>query len=391
VRQLIAAPPCDEALAAAVRVGEPLRALPARALDRSLAAGAAGLAVCFAHLAAATGDRRDIEAADRYLDIAVDQVAADPLGTGVGLFAGLSGVAWAEMEVVHALGDAREPNEDLDALLAQALAHRPWPGAWDLVSGLVGLGVYALARPPASEPDLVGAVVRALAPLVRELAWTTDSRRTFGASPDTRPARYLDLGLAHGVPGAIALLVAAAVRGCADARELLPDAVAVVLAQELKGDETLGRFPAATWPGRALAPSRLAWCYGDLGVASVLLPAADLLADEAASAAGARALSAAAARTVEGSGVIDAALCHGTAGVAVLFARLAGAGDGPAASAARAWRTRLVQEVAADRLPDQPGLLEGRAGVVLALLSLAGAATGWESALLVGAAPVRAG
>jgi hypothetical protein len=47
--------------------------------------------------------------------------------------------------------------------------------------------------------------------------------------------------------------------------------------------------------------------------------------------------------------------------------------------------------VAADRLPDQPGLLEGRAGVVLALLSHAGAATGWESALLVAGAPVRAG
>jgi lantibiotic modifying enzyme len=92
----------------------------------------------------------------------------------------------------------------------------------------------------------------------------------------------------------------------------------------------------------------------------------------------------------ERSGVVDAGLCHGTAGVALLFHRLAEiTGDLAAAAAAATWGERLLGEVAADRLPPSPGLLDGRAGVVLALLSLAGLDRGWEAALLVGSPDVH--
>jgi lantibiotic modifying enzyme len=378
------------AVAAAQRLAEPIRALPARSLDRSLAAGAAGLAVCFARLASVTGEGRDATAAERYLSVAVDQVATDPLAGGLGLFAGLAGVAWAELAVARALGDRVEPNDDLDALLADVLERRPWPAAWDLVSGLVGIGVYALARPPGVGPDLVAAVVRALAPVLQELAWATDCRLTFGDAPvDGRPRRYLDLGLAHGLPGAIALLAAAARLGCGDALTLLPDAVTAVLAHELPGDAGPGRFPALAWPGGPCRATRVAWCYGDLGVAWALLAAGHLLSTGDASAAGGRALAAAAARSAERSGVVDHGLCHGTAGVALLLHRLATAtGDTSVAAAAASWGARLTG-AAASRLPAAPGLLEGRAGMVLALLALAGPDTGSESFLLVDADLVR--
>ena len=365
-------------LVAARRVAAPLRTLAAGDLDRSLASGAAGLAVCFAHLGAATGDARDLQAAERYLGIAVEQVAADPLGGGIGLFAGLTGVAWAELEVGRLLFVGVEPDDDLDALLAQALDRPAWPGPWDLVSGLVGIGVYALARPPTAAPDLVAGVVRALTPILRAGAWSTDSALTFGPHADPRLDHHVDLGLAHGIPGALALLAAAAGRGCAEARRALPEGTGRLLGHQFDA----GGFPAVAWAGLAPRPSRLAWCYGDLAVAWALYAAGHALGDSAILAAGERALAAATARQPGRSGVVDAGLCHGTSGVALLFHRLASV-YGDAASAAALWAGRLLDEVAADRLPTEPGLLEGRAGVVLALLALAGQDSGWDAALLM--------
>jgi lanthionine synthetase-like protein len=131
-------------------------------------------------------------------------------------------------------------------------------------------------------------------------------------------------------------------------------------------------------------------------VAWALLAAGDVLGTGGpsatggmASAAGGRALAAAAGRPAERSGVVDHALCHGTAGVALLLHRLAAAtGDEAVQAAAASWGARLAG-AAPDQLPAAPGLLEGRAGVVLALLALAGPDTGSESFLLVDAELLR--
>lgn len=376
------------ALDAARRLAAPLRALAARELDHSVGAGAAGLAVCFAQLASATGEERDRVAAERYLALSIDRVAASPLSGGIGLFGGLAGVAWAELEVSRAIGEVAQPSEDVDALLAAVLEREPWPGPWDLVSGLVGLGVYALRRPPGDTPDLLGPVVAALARALRVAAWSTDTTRTFGAAADGRPLHYVDLGLAHGIAGAIAVLAAALDAGCEAARPVLAEGVGRLLAHELALDVPDGRFPAVAWPGLAAGASRLAWCYGDLGIAAALLAAGDVEGDAVATGAGRRALASAACRSVDRSRVTDAGLCHGTAGVALLFHRLAPFGQG-APHAAETWSARLFDDVRTSRLPSAPGLLDGRAGVVLALLALAGRGGGWESALLPNAATVQ--
>ena len=369
------------AVDAARRLADPQRLLPAGQLDHSVATGSAGLGLCFAQLASVTGDDRDRRAAERYLGQAIDHVAAAPLEGGIGIFGGLVGVAWAEVEVSRTLGWEAEPSEDVDTLLAELLDREPWPGPWDLVSGLAGVGAYALRRPGGAGPDLVALVVRALARAVQGTGWRTETTSTFGAQGNGRPERYIDLGLAHGVPGAIAFLAGALDAGCEPARWVLAEGVGQLLEHELPPGAVGGRFPAVAWPGRAPRPSRLAWCYGDAGVAAALLAAGEVLDDHLATAAGRRALASAAARPLAGSGVSDAALCHGASGVALLFHRLGPYGHG-APEAAAAWTTHLLDEVHAGRLPSTPGLLEGRAGVVLALLAVAGHGGGWESVLL---------
>jgi hypothetical protein len=92
-------------------------------------------------------------------------------------------------------------------------------------------------------------------------------------------------------------------------------------------------------------PSRLAWCYGDAGIAGALCAAADLLDHarlrEMARVVGRRA----AAREESTARVVDGGLCHGTAGLGHGFNRLYQAtGEEIFLEAARTWFARTFEQ-----------------------------------------------
>ena len=221
---------------------------------------------------------------------------------------------------------------------------------------------------------------------------------------DRYPRRYHNLGLAHGVPGVVALLGLACAAGVAvaQARPLLDGTVRWLLAQQ-----TPGGFPSGVALEHVDKPARLAWCYGDPGVAVTLLGAARLV-DEPAWEREALAIARRAAqRPAEQSGVVDAGLCHGAAGLGHLFNRMFQAtGDDCLAEASRFWFERTLQMQrpgrgvggyeawgadADDELTwvADPSLLTGAAGIALALL----AATSdiepdWDRMLLAAVPPL---
>jgi hypothetical protein len=210
---------------------------------------------------------------------------------------------------------------------------------------------------------------------------------------ELHPEGYFNLGLAHGVPAVIALLGQANALGVHAPRSLtlLEGAVAWLLAQ--KNPEGSGScFATIVSPRYAqeTGPSRIAWCYGDLGLGVALLWAARSVGRgdwEAEALAIARL---AAKREVAKAGVRDAGLCHGAAGNAHIFNRLWQAtGEELFREAALTW----FEETLALRQPglglggfrawmpgpeakdnpepwvDAEGLLEGAAGIGLALLA----------------------
>jgi hypothetical protein len=176
-----------------------------------------------------------------------------------------------------------------------------------------------------------------------------------------------DLGAAHGTPGIIALLAGACVAGPGGepARSLLDDAVSWLLAQRRPPAEGC-LFPHAVPADEAPEPTGLAWCYGDLGIAAVLMAAGRALGvpaweDEALALA-----RGAAARAAEP--VPEPGLCHGAAGVAHLFNRLYQASGEPLLRAASLlWFERLLDRWQPEAR--EPGLLTGAAGIGLALLA----------------------
>jgi class I lanthipeptide synthase len=166
--------------------------------------------------------------------------------------------------------------------------NRPgWRRDYDLVSGLVGFGVYALERlpSPAAVACLEGVIDRLEGMSRRRsggITWHTSPNLLPEHQLKEYPRGYYSLGLAHGVPGVIALLGAAWAAGVRrrKARKLLDGAVAWLLRQRLPNSAGAS-FPVWIAPGLERKACRSAWCNGDPGVAVALLCAGRCVSDPA--------------------------------------------------------------------------------------------------------------
>jgi lantibiotic biosynthesis protein len=307
-------------------------------------------------------------------------------GDGFGLYSGLAGSMWS---LVHA-SDTAVAEEDLDVVaeaLISYLRNPHWFGHFDLINGLTGLAVYAAELPSSSSARaLLAAVSDQLAAMARTdvdgVYWWTPPELLPDHQQQRHPKGHVDLGVAHGVPGVLWALGAAAQAGIATGRQLLDRAVPWLLSQRLDGDVAFGY---TTTLDDAVEPARLAWCYGDVGVAATLMATAQM-ADRDDWRVEAAALAHRAAHRPEAtSAVVDPGLCHGAAGVGHLFRRLYDATGDPSMGEASA---RWLDVARAMPPPENPGFLNGPVGVELALL--AGASDvdpSWDRLLLASPAP----
>jgi lantibiotic modifying enzyme len=390
---------CGEEAASARRAVAEIAA--ALASDRGppghdLAGGAAGAALLFGYLARVTGDAGHRAAALALVDRAADHLACVP--TGPSLFHGFPGVAWAADHLRSLLGEVDPScNDDIDDAVATALGCAAGVLGFDLVTGVVGLGVYALERAGRPIAD------RCAARVVAQLAAT--ARRVPGGVVWTAPDRpdRIDLGLAHGIPGVIALLARCACPEAgpcsrdtaATARGLLDGAVAWLLAQR----DPDARFPPVIVGDRPRPPGRAGWCYGDAAVALALVHASRA-GDPAWFDAGLEIARTAAARPACETGVRDAGLCHGAAALGLIYQRLHHATGDPALhAAARDWVLRILARRSGRDEPAitagwsqattgapcaVPGLMNGAAGIGLVLLAASSeVAPDWDRALLL--------
>jgi lantibiotic modifying enzyme len=348
-----------------------------------------------AYLACASGD-------EAHADVALDSLdrAADALGAAAirpTLYGGFTGIAWMIEHVQEILGVDGDGNAAVDAALIRMVDAGPWPFGHDIIAGLAGIGVYALARAqrPGGEA-LLGRVVARLDAMSENDAsgawFYTPPERLSGVVLAALPHGCRDLGVAHGAAGVAAVLARAHATGKVGERAgaLARDAVRWLLDQRLAPDED-SCFPARRVPGRPAAPTRSAWCYGDPGVAVAVLGTAQRLDEPAWAEAALVGARKAAVRPDAAAGVVDAGICHGAAGLAHLFQRLFRAtGEALFHDAAHAWleRTLALREPGAGiagfrtwgRAPgagdgaelswyEDPGLLSGATGIALALLA----------------------
>jgi class I lanthipeptide synthase len=378
-----------------------------------VATGHAGQALFYGYLALHGGEERHSDAALERLGRAVEGLAAVPMSES--LFTGFPGIAWVAEHLEGRLFAAEEDgNAEVDEALLPALAQSPWRGEYDLIFGLAGLGVYALERlPRPSAASCLEQVVARLAERAERvpqgIAWFSPPESVPEFQREMYPRGLYNLGTAHGIPGVVPLLAAACRAGVAAdlARPLLADAMAWLLARRVAPEQGY-RFPHMFHPDAQPYPSRIAWCYGDVGVAAALLAAARAAGEPEWERAAVAAALCAAERPPERSAVLDAGLCHGAAGVAHLFNRMyQTTGEPRLGAAARDWFARALdyrqpgagiagfrawtvgdKEKEGGSWREDPGFLEGTAGIGLALLAaVSPVAPDWDRLLLASLAP----
>ena len=378
-----------------------------RSSGASPADGKGGVALFFAAIGEALEDRAAMAVADELLDLAIDEISnADQMETG--LYGGTLGLAWTLSRLQGVLVEPDDSVSDADELVARVLTADPWPGQYDLVQGLVGLGVFCIERLPRpiarqSLETVVAHLGRMAEAAPEGLRWRT-TPAMFPHRAAQYPDGHYDVGLAHGAAGVVALLAAAVDVGVTDAAPLLDGAIAWIRSERLVPTAKYGFSPGTIGPDGVRVPARMAWCYGDPGVAVALLAAGHAL-DDPRLIGEATELATACAPWVDRSGVVDASICHGSAGLGHIFNRLGQTlGDERLLDLARYWFGRTLRERRVDmpvagfpfygfpheaggtpQWEPQVGILEGAAGVGLALLAAATpVAPRWDSLLLIG-------
>jgi len=414
-RPILSGTAAEQALQAVEAIAEsipPITASPGEQ-DPSLGRGQAGLALLYTWLARAGCMPQADVLARQCLDQAVEAVSAQALNAS--LYGGFPGVAWAADVADRLLDpDAEDRSEDVDDVLLRLLSRADrWSAPYDLVVGLTGLGVYALQRCPRRVAvECLRRVVVLLDECARQdehgFYWWTPPAEILGQeSREQYPSGRVDLGVAHGMAGTIALLGGICGAGVeqATARPLLEGAVRWLLAHSVPTDAG-PTFPVWVAPGFQPCPARSAWCYGDPGIAAALLLAARGVGSAAWEREAVELARRAAERPASETGVVNANFCHGAAGLAHLYNRMYQAtGEPGLGRASLYWLERTLGFYRRARHAGDswvqgnwdPGrrelwtwtgteLVEGAAGVALVLLAAATSVEPtWDRVFLVSA------
>lgn len=384
-----------------------------------IAQGNAGLAVLSSYLDSCFPQECWDVIGHQHLEVAA-QAAEAQVNVPIGLFSGLSGLAFAAwclskggVRYRKLLAVIEEILLSQTIALAESLHHQKnglGVHQFDLISGLTGVGAYLLCRREEPRPAAaLQAVLHSLVKLTTEEAelpcWHTPPHLMFDETmARLYPNGNLNCGLAHGIPGPLALMALAQrsgvpIEGITDAIER----VASWLLQNRLDDSWGVNWPTAV-PLRpasapavfetgtdcsqpsfaAVSPSRTAWCYGSPGVARSLW-----LAGEALNCSEYRELAIAAMEGVYRKPLaarqIDSpTFCHGVAGLLQITLRFAHDTGLPIfTNNAMTLSEQLLSRYEpksllgyrslepGDRAVDQPGLLDGASGVALVLLAAA--------------------
>ena len=243
---------------------------------------------------------------------------------------GLAGIGWT-LEHLEQKGYAKYNTnillEDFDSVLSDVLEHEMKKGNYDFLHGAIGIVLYFISRIHKNEKLLP--VLQKFIVHLNDLSEKQPNGSIKWRSVidyETKKTVY-NISLSHGMASIAAILSRLyAIKGLDKkmVEKLLQDCINYILEQEIDKDRYGTFFPSyALESTEYLHGSRLAWCYGDLGIAMALWQAGVALQNETWKNKALEVLLFAAEKRkdLEKNMVKDAGLCHGTAGIGHIFYR----------------------------------------------------------------------
>ena len=245
------------------------------------------------------------------------------LSNQVDLCNGLSGVAWLLEYLNQCQGEDYDATmcDSLDEMLIDYVKAEPWSGEIEFIYGLAGLGSYAARRGRHQKGielyELIVSFYEQQAITLKDgISWSQPAYSIFRFNKEVE--HEFNLGLAHGVPGIIASLLPACTLPTLNRRAtaLVSQSCDWLVSQADKTNRQISYFGSFTDDKRN---TRLGWCYGDLTIALTLLRVGKVLnRQDYIDFATVIALDCA-KRDVKSAMINDAGLCHGSAGLALIF------------------------------------------------------------------------
>jgi lantibiotic modifying enzyme len=380
--------------------------------DISLTGGDAGRALFLLYYHKLSGNEAYLDKAIELMnDLLVNITQSDCHPSFAG---GLAGVGWLLQHAVNngfLDADMHALLGKMDDVLREWMMTEIQKGNYDYLYGATGVALYMLGKTAADEryTGYLSAYIRALEEQAiaeqEMIKWKAFLLHEGMYGPNACQDIF-NLGLSHGIPSIISFLVKAGRQPeLAEPCSRMIRKSCRYLQHHMRAPEEHGSYFGylVNSSGTQTPASRLAWCYGDLGVCTTLWQAGEALQQEDIKAAALEIGRFNARKRDLAAGLVqDACFCHGTSGIAHIYHKMyRHTGEPLFSDAADFWyKETLAMATFEDGLagyktymgsgPDNgewynvPGLLEGVSGIGLSLISaVAGFEPVWDEALLL--------
>jgi hypothetical protein len=197
-------------------------------------------------------------------------------------------------------------------------------GNYDFFHGAVGIAYYLLYSPNMAPERYFSDFFEVINSLF-DKSTNNDSIPSYNFSTKSIVHSEVNFGLSHGVPSILKFCVQCFKQGiCIDASRKLAWRIINYLLAHTNPAPAISYFPySVSTVKETERVTRLAWCYGDLGVGIVLYQAGIVFQDKRIVDFSLEVLLHSTKRRTIGEAIIfDAGVCHGTAGIAHIYNRM---------------------------------------------------------------------
>lgn len=340
---------------------------------------------------------------NKYANILLEKIFdnLDNLTDVYSFSAGVGGVGWT-IEYLNENDFIKvDPNvilEDIDDLLIKKIKIDIKNKNIDLLYGLIGSGVYFLSRKSNNRQiEYIDKIIEGLISISEK---DIKNRMIWKSFFDVQNGkeRY-DLGLAHGNSSVIVFLSKCLQLSKSEKIEVLLRNLIGFMFDNVNPEGSYSVFPNWTLlPEDLKNKSRLAWCYGDLGISMALYQAGKALKDtEIINKSVNICLSTTNRKSHDETAIKDAGICHGSSGLAYMYNIMYNnTGNKEFKKASEYWLNETINLAKFDdglagyKVWTDEGykvnyaLLEGISGIGLVFLSfLTNEISSWDRALLL--------
>lgn len=194
----------------------------------------------------------------------------------------------------------------------------------DFLHGFIGIGFYLIYRYNSDKEFAKTYLLKILDFLDKSALYSDDC--IYWKSSFSDPYKTVNISMSHGMSSVLILLsklihIDLEPYNNSIVKKLLEGGTKYILSQKIDFNIYGSYFPTfSKYSESEISKSRLAWCYGDLGISIALKEAAKSLDDEDLYKLAIDILRYSAQRkNLSTNGVYDACLCHGASGIALIF------------------------------------------------------------------------